>query len=593
MVASLFLVQIIFCSKLFRIRRDSKIQSILQTLIRQNNLTGFLFTSYFYKYSPENIFVRKEIIRHASQLATVSLFNSKVKMEKYDRNVTKFYSPTYANVPLTRLDLVASDNVGLLIVIDSKFIHRHDESVIIQYISSLVVHFTAVQGVSKILLVPIVQSRFTHYKRLLKKLIKSHLYNVEVLEIQIKRKNSLSSFTHRVIQLRYYENVYTNKLFDSKVKFFKASRNLHNHKLFTGPLNEFEEQVHSWHTKYKFALHFVMIYLPFYYPIETAMKMLNSTLICQPKRKFYKDIFFEHLDSFPNIYTAKISGKPVNTYFIVPTLYDKCYCKSYNLLVTSLLAIAAVIVIFWLWSKTFEFDSRTWQPITIFSMIIGICNPRNPKYLAETVTFMCLILIGFFFGSDLIFGLSAVTLVQETERSIESPEDLNANNISIMLTPKIWIKSNKTIAEKEAYWPLFRQMLIYKNVSVSSGLMETLRCQMPDRIIINDRVAATKSNILDIRWGVNWLFDLNYPLLHVINYNILRFNEGMLSKVPRAVQYNTLFSDRLNFGKLIAGIKELENQPLQIAELKNSWMILAIGNVAAIAILMLEIFLVE
>lgn len=64
--------------------------------------------------------------------ATVSLFSSKARIKKYYfRNVTKFYYKGYQNVPLVRLNLVAGDKVGLIVVIDSKFIHQHEPKLVL------------------------------------------------------------------------------------------------------------------------------------------------------------------------------------------------------------------------------------------------------------------------------------------------------------------------------------------------------------------------------------------------------------------------------------------------------------------------------
>lgn len=75
-------------------------------------------------------------------------------------------------------------------------------------------------------------------------------------------------------------------------------------------------------------------------------------------------------------------------------------------------------------------------------------------------------------------------------------------------------------------------MLMFRNVSLSAGLLDTQGCQMPSRIIFQNQAAAVKSNILDIRLAMHWRLCPNSPMMHHLKYNILRFSSDDLVKVP-------------------------------------------------------------
>lgn len=125
-------------------------------------------------------------------------------------------------------------------------------------------------------------------------------------------------------------------------------------------------------------------------------------------------------------------------YMIAPSFYDEISQIKIDVLLICALIIVSSIYILWQWSRWFEFDSLTWDPTVIFSMIISLANPRSPNRTGEYVMFITVIAVGFFFGCELILGMTSLSVTRHVERPVETLHDMCLNNISslMMLEPK-------------------------------------------------------------------------------------------------------------------------------------------------------------
>lgn len=256
-----------------------------------------------------------------------------------------------------------------------------------------------------------VKNPLRRYKRLLHNIPYwpyNYLCNIEVLEIAIKRKRSVSRFNYKVIKFDFFRKNLKIAKYSNRIKFFSdPMKNLHGTEL-TMYSKKWDD--HS----------AIFVNLNYINPFEVAVQQLNATttIITNDEEKMgdcfcsidmhqYNDIEVAVNETF-HLYPPK----RIILYYIVPAIYDVIKVENYLGFLFNFIAILLILVILTILKKHFlHFDSHTWDLIITFSMIIGVSNPRNPVRFGETIVFSLLIVIGFFFGSELIFGLFSVNLV--------------------------------------------------------------------------------------------------------------------------------------------------------------------------------------
>lgn len=163
----------------------------------------------------------------------------------------------------------------------------------------------------------------------------------------------------------------------------------------------------------------------------------------------------------------------------------------------SLLVTSWSISCFWFCAKFFKFDRLTWDPATvIFSMIISVGNPRNPERLGESITlFFTLIMVGFFFGSELVMNLTTVSIKNSVERPTETWNDLQSNKLTLVYfsvpendeyawknMKKVRYIQIRTNLDNKKY---FRQILRFKNISLTSQLEIMCGNDVPQRLVLS------------------------------------------------------------------------------------------------------------
>lgn len=299
-----------------------------------------------------------------------------------------------------------------------------------------------------------------------------------------------------------------------------------------------------------------------------------------------------------NVEIAQTSLYPpigLPSFYIIPTLYDDIENKSYTVPVLNLIVICIIVMTFKFYSKYFHFDSLTWHPIVAFSMIIGVSNTRDPVRFGETIVFMSLISVGFFFGGDLISGLFEVKFVQRIERKMETVDDVTKNNVTFIFfhsSEKQGLQGFSNVKWKRGLRNrnMYMNMLLYKNGTVPwLGALAGLPC--PERFMINREVYAEQSKTKHSSSAeFRYVLPCNCPWLHQMNYNLLKYYENHFEKTQEmnVLQFylkNHVIKDSIQM--VILKIEEESED--EIENLDNMWVIVATSNVLSIFILIVEI----
>lgn len=595
---TLYTINVLFQFSLCTIKpckRDNTINLIFRSIIAKNELTGFTIFNFYKKDNPKISSRVNEIISHLTKTTTIASVDSRVSsiLHRFRRNVKRFKS----NAFLLQENLIARDKVCMIMIINSQLLAIKDINNMILNSYHL---FSSVQGVFKMLLISVGSTKYKKYKQFLRNMARNHAYSIDVLEIVANRARRLSdTCRYTVVQFNSFSNKLITRRYHKKVTFFPCLvKNLHRKKFTISRLGPKREKF-TW-SKGGNKMSFVGIYLLVAYPLEVALSKSNASLDYMTE---IKSADFDVLSCglFPRIDMSYMyPPKMKRIYFVLPSMYDEIHSKSYTLFISSLLTITLMVTSFLAWSKLFyDNNNQTWYPIIIFSMIIGLANPRNPVKLAETVLFMCLISVGFFCGSDLVFDVSSVTVIQHVERRLETLDNVIENNITLVFmgSPvKRWpsdIVSNIKWIEMKKFDDnkcSFEHLLRFGNVSVTPCYVEMLGVSFPERIMSGTNVLARKSNINDFYYGKMLIVHLNSPWLHHLSHNILRFHSCGLEKIPKVTAYQLKFYNNA-IGKHIDRVISDTNKLSLSSELDLAHILLIVtfGWVFSFIVLALEI----
>lgn len=583
-------------------KADGVLRSALQNIIKDNKLTGLVVYNsiernargYGIKYTIN------ELLREVVSTTTIAQMNFQVFapkfLKKYSANVTRFHFRR-KNAPVIRHNLVAGDNVYFVIIVNKQSL-SNKRSPIVETFQLLHRIFSSASGIAKILVVAMGKDRLRNYKRFLMNLRNKHIYNVDILQIVKDAKSR--RFNYSVIQFSPFVGTFSIKKYNKQIQFFpQPTKKLNGHKFYLHiPCAKYIDDF-KWGKDINKNTEYITIYLPYVYALELAVRNMNGSLkFYKPKfiSKTFPDFYYgNNIGEFPKIDETVIYPSEIrHVNFIVPTLYDEVQVECYSMLIASLLAIIAIITIFRAWSKFFRLDPVAWHPIVIFSMIIAVPNPRNPLRFAVTTAFMILILAGFFYGSELIFGLSSGTIVQKVERRLENVDDLRENNVTLAFLDfsVIWKKDELKrikhvridIKELRKYWV---QLLLYKNVSLTTLYIEILSFSAPDRVASNGIVFGRKSNIEDRLIGLTRILPhRNAPWLHYVRYVIHKTHETNLFSMPKLIklksQMHKIMESFVN--DIMLSVVQQESKE----SLENPWLILLCGYLFALSTLLIE-----
>lgn len=592
MIFLLISLQLSFCNYFKASKRDTVLKSAFQNLIVDNKLNGFLVCNLIAKNkTSEAIAKSKEILRRIGELTTIAQIDPAFikNLHKFKRNFSRFPS---TRSTLIQPHVVANDRVYNLLLVNSYFLEA--QKALIKNIRYLNQHFSSVQGVSKMLIVAIVDKPFSRYGKLLRNVPvgKSYWYNIQILEVVTTRKRSVAPPNYKVIRFDYFRKVLKIARYSKNFKFFKDSmKNLRGMKLSMSHLNP-KIWKSSSGSKY-------MVEVLKEHPIATAVRQLNGSVLSNLFEE--RNDSFIYVDSSNKVSIDRTSLYPTKFYlssYIIPTLYDEIESVDVTQFFLNAIVIVFIIVVFRFYMKFFRLDPQTWQLVRTFSMIIGVSNPRNPVRFAETVSFMFLIAIGFFFGNDLIFGLFSTHMVENVERNLVTTSDVVQNNISfVFFDPRekeaFKERSNLTWSQRaRADNNLFTNMLTHKNECLPT-MIEAFGVSFPDRIVVNDVICARKSHIRSAYWmKFKWNIPRNCPWFHRLNDNLLRFYESQLDSNQRTLNIRSAIRRKYlerHIEKHVA--KVTEERENETEELRYLLWIIAIGIFLPLLVLASEILM--
>lgn len=240
----------------------------------------------------------------------------------------------------------------------------------------------------------------------------------------------------------------------------------------------------------------------------------------------------------------------------------------------ALALLIMITMIFFIVSRLSNFDVNTWSLLSILEMITGNGNARNPVTRVEVWAFFTMILVGFFFGLDLVTGLTSTVLVEETEVKLKSYEDMKSNNLTLHLTmavndgfmrrPALMHIRNlsipivkqqnlnlSTLGKIIKYRKdLIRQIITNKNVSFANTWYQS-QDGLPKRFVVEEKVQAELSSIT--LWQdvlsyfspptslfIERLSDLNWRAFETGLFNKQTGNTHKLNKVKYEIYERTI-----------------------------------------------------
>lgn len=548
-------------------RRDITLKYVLHDVISQNRLRGFYILNAINYKVPKAIELKmKDIIQLTVQLTTVTCMHFKnIEHERFLQNVTRFYRSkklTFRGY-LMKGNLAANDNTYCIVIVHCRQLtYLHKILLVAQCI------IPSAQSVTQMLVVALVHRKYSKYKSSLELCSTENVYNVDVLEIKVNAKRSVEGNEYRVLQYEPFKKLFRAQKYRRGLKFFPTNSdiNLYGHEILVKTALTKRKPA----KKYEFS----EVYILRYYPLEAAIKQLNAScrfLLKGEKSKTRAYMYATLTTVMPNLFEAFIAPPiPRVAYFMAPTFYDTIDQGNFDVWFACLVGICWSITVFWMWARFYRFDRLTWDPFMIFSMIIGVGNPRGPVRPGEYVTFMTVISVGFFFGSDLIFGLTSLSIVRKVERGIETIEDFRANNITIgysvipdfntwtwerMKSLRIKYFKMEVSNFHRSHRKYLKQMYHFKNVSLTTLFFSDFG-SAPQILKLDNVVYARLSGIVETYLSMWWTMNRNQPWFHDLNYKYMRFHESYLSSLPE----QTLYVHKGYWMTYINSMRELREQ---------------------------------
>lgn len=569
-------IQILTSFDLKPANRDITTRLIIRDIISENKLKGFLICDIFNNGKTTRKDKISDFVKYASSMTTVTFVNPKIQVAKFLRK--------------DKLNLYSSDVIFTVLFLNKKI--ANSKKGVLKWLT-IARHLTLVQSASKALIIAIINQKENNnnYKQLFREMFNGNNYNIDVIGIK--------GSTFKVFQFDPFEKTLKKTIYKSKFQFFNdLMKNLHHHKFHVKPIDA-KVAKYDWNiNRLEYRIH----YIPNLYPIELAITMMNGTFkyVSKMKGKQLHDITLVKCDDLPLLRLVAFiyPVDPRAIFFILPTLYDEHHTESFDVLLTSVTVIIVIILIFWLLSRICNFDALTWDPISIFSMIIEVSNPRSPVSTSELISYMTLVFVGFFFGGDLIEGLNSVYMIQRSEKSLVTLEDIANNNITLLFVKKhksSWTQSELSKirhveADYNTYTRSFRHMLHSKNISLTPFMLQMYGISVPERIIINNVVHARLSNVRDRFSSFSYILPRNQPWLHHLSRNLMRYHESALQSLPKLLTNTRALRAAILEESMNANTQEGDDEESSLSsdEFKTFGLIIAFGFVASLGCLVAE-----
>lgn len=581
-------------------RSDKILQSVLRDVISQNQLKGFVIFNMAIGKMPEVVESKiNDIYRHTTQMTTVASLGRRYqyKIARFIQNTTRF--TTWKGQYLVKSNLALRDNIYMIVIIYNYF-----SSTSIRRQLLYCEKFVARQSVTKILLIFLVHKSYGKYKAMLTTLTRSDnnaeyayysggIYNAIVLEIVINVNCSSEKSRYKIFHYNHSNDLFKSFKYKKGIEMLPSSTRSDLHgRLIKMPRAK------------PMNLH---LYYMTYYPVDLAIKKLNASLrLITDNRKNHGsfDLCPYSFDPKPRIYDAMITPSLLRpSLFMAPSFYDETQQETYGMWLLSLLTICWTIACFWFCSKFFKYDRLTWDPTIVFSMIISVGNPRNPMGTSESMLFFTLIMVGFFFGSDLITNLTTVSIKESVERPMETWEDLQANNITLV---HYWVARDNKYAWEHMrnlrhisiqtdlggnFMKYFKHMLWFKNVSLTSQILIIQSHNVPQRFVVKGEVQIRLTGIIERYTGFLYLMRPNRPWFYSLSYYLSQVFESQLERPPKIRALSNLLylkTYRCVFDAYSKEMDDKEDNNDNVGSIENYWLIIVVTIPLSMLLLLIE-----
>lgn len=291
-----------------------------------------------------------------------------------------------------------------------------------------------IQSLSKFLIIAIVdKSHSLNNKKLLATFHRGGLLDIQILQITVKPNFTLN---YHLFHFNAYTRKFSVQRYSPRITWFRdITRNMQQHKLtlcFSKSSNYLRADIVDTPAHW-------MVNLELVSAIERIINMttrrieINTVKVLNCKRCNIGFWWVDQTECACSIMNRIKRPTITIMHLLTPVLYETT--TEYNIVTFafSLLSIISVVVTIKLSTWLLRLDQQQWCPVIIFGMIVSIANPRNFSLPVDCAMLILLFATSFFFGSDLVSGLTTNILVKDVEKSITEINDLQLYNLTVVL----------------------------------------------------------------------------------------------------------------------------------------------------------------
>lgn len=495
-------------------RRTNTLRQIFNEMNVQKNLNGFFVYQKSYGRKIRHLDeISKQCVTSMAKIASVLSVNSRV-------NPRKFIKP-YLNgggkdkvklaVPgsIKNKSLLVSDKCLPVWLLSIHTLNNYD--VLSEPVFVLLGQFRVFLYAPKLLITIITHKNNLDIRIFLHNLFEEVRLECEVMVVTVNGNRSKRMvLNYKVHQLNYFSRRYSALSYrPGRVRwFYPKTKNLHKFVLWMliAKLSYFEGSLQG-KSQDKFGA------------LLLAVKIMNGSTDILRHDRCYDLVHPTHTVSTGDNMISFVKPNEMRaSHMIVPIIYDQSVKIDYSNFFRNLTIIVSITLIFVVWSWLFRFDSQTWRFLTIVEMVIGNGNARVPVVRSEAVAFACIVMIGFFSGSDLTSRLTTVFFLTQTERLLDSFDNLSSNNIFVIVSDnphdyadsplvQSLLRSNVKYVSatqlrdksKHGIKKLLETLIVNRNISMSTGVTEKFDVKIPGNVITIGRNRTNLAKVSNIK----------------------------------------------------------------------------------------------
>lgn len=604
--------------KLKRFQKDRTIERIVKEIKSSSAIEDFMVCTDSLDRSPTLRQVRNEFLHQIGKNSTVTSVSN--AYQKASRLAKKNFHKLSRHIRVSEKNclcnsrdyyeqqrVIATDKTLIVYILSISKLQSTNIPQMYALMHTINMAFASPQSTPKVLLVFVTKQKFKQYDSMLHALFRGTsedkfvmLLNINILEISPKRKTKFGvAFDYNVFQLNPFTRKFAKGQWKSGFKWYPDK--LQNCKKFKLNVKDIKQ------LEYIPNAHF----LPNRDGWVTISKIMNITIRFR-NNEDDRNCWLICTDDL--IFGSKIFAisKPITFYrsrTLVPVIYDITPKSNVTTILLHLLVTAFIVAIFWFFAWLYHFDFITWSTTEIFKLIFGGSTARIITRPAEVALFLCIITAGFFFGGELISGLTTSAIDEETPRIIESLEDLKQNNVTFaycsakkmpknckcngfgaLLSSGVNLTYVGQLTPKNLF-SILRNVVRYQNTSLSLFNLDLLGPIMPETITIKDKLLAKKADIPEAFKMYSYVSTkVNDPFIHRISDIIQRYGECRVRRNSKASSSSAKKRKKaFQLEKLDQFFDEEEEEEESSLALQKLWYFIPISVVLPLIVLLIEI----